>query len=124
MKKLFLSLMFLLMTQSLYAGDITGKVTFDGDPLDYEEEIEMGADPTCMSAHDGEVYSENVIADASGGLKNVFAYLKEGVQGTHEAPATPAKIDQKGCLYVPHVFGMHTAQKLEIMNSTIIAVRM
>ncbi len=117
MKTVFLTLMFLLMTQSLYAGSITGKVTFDGDPLDFEEEISMGADPTCMAAHDGEVYAETVIADASGGLKNVFAYLKEGVTGTHEAPADPATIDQKGCMYSPHVFGMHVNQDLKIVNS-------
>ncbi len=32
-------------------------------------------------------------------------------------PATPVVLDQKGCQYRPHVFGVQVGQPLEILNS-------
>jgi len=32
-------------------------------------------------------------------------------------PATPAVLDQKGCVYAPHVLGLQVGQTLEIRNS-------
>src|SRR5205814_8913459 len=48
----------------------------------------------------------------------VFVYVQGG-PGSYEEdiPSTPATIDQKGCRYHPHVFGMRVGQPLEIVNS-------
>jgi len=78
----------------------------------------MAADPTCASLHSEPVFAETVIANSNGTLKNVFVYVKEGLEGkTFPAPTTPVTIDQKGCQYHPHVFGIQVGQPLEIINS-------
>ena len=54
----------------------------------------------------------------NGGLENVFVYVKDGLGNYYfETPTTPVTLDQKGCHYSPHVFGLRTGQPLEIVNS-------
>ncbi len=60
--------------------------------------------------------SEEVVVN-SGMLKNVFVYISAGITGTYERPKIPVFIDQKGCAYEPHVFGMQAGQPLVIKNS-------
>ncbi|HZN64218.1 MAG TPA: carboxypeptidase regulatory-like domain-containing protein, partial [Tepidisphaeraceae bacterium] len=52
----------------------------------------------------------------NGTLKNVFVYVSSNApQGP--VPAQPAKLDQKGCQYVPHVIGVMVGQPISISNS-------
>jgi plastocyanin len=97
------------------AATITGKVLFEGTPPE-RPVIKMGSDPVCASA--GEVRSESIVVD-NGGLQNVFVYVKDGLGNKYifDTPTEPAKIDQKGCHYVPHVLGVRVTQPLEIVNS-------
>ena len=80
------------------------------------EKVRMDADPTCQQQHASPVYTEDVVADANGGLKNVFVYVKEGAKGPFPVPTQPATISQQGCWYSPHVFGIQVNQPLEILN--------
>ena len=51
-------------------------------------------------------------------LKDVFVYVKQGLEGkSFPAPATPVRLDQAGCRYHPHIFGIQVGQPLEIVNS-------
>lgn len=107
----------LFAARPLLAGTVTGKATFTGTPPQMET-ISMNADPVCASLHSGPVLNPAVIINPNGTLKNVFVYVKEGLEGqSFPAPTTPAVIDQQGCQYAPHVFGMQVGQPLEIINS-------
>jgi plastocyanin len=78
----------------------------------------MGADPTCARMHPDAAKMELVVVGDSGGLKNVFVYVKEGLEGqTFDIPEEAAVLDQKGCLYAPHVFGVRAGQTLTIVNN-------
>jgi uncharacterized protein (DUF2141 family) len=77
----------------------------------------MSADAFCVKSNPGEVAKEEVLVGADKGLANVFVYVKSGINGTYPPPPSPATIDQKGCTYHPHVFGMVAGQSLEILNS-------
>jgi hypothetical protein len=79
--------------------------------------VQMNADPVCQQQHASPVSTEEVVADAQGGLTNVFVYVKEGVPGTFAPPAAAVTLNQAGCWYQPHVFGIQTGQPLEIVNS-------
>jgi cytochrome c oxidase subunit 2 len=117
-KRVFLiaALFFLAGSVRLFAGTISGKATFDGTPGE-NPKIDMGADPVCKSLNPAQVFAERVVVNSNGTLKNVFIYIKEGLNGTFPAPATPAVLDQKACNYHPHVLGMQANQKLQIINS-------
>ena len=56
--------------------------------------------------------------NGNGTLANAFVWLKEGVpEGRWTPPAKPAVLDQKGCLYEPHVIGVVIGQPVEFRNS-------
>ncbi|MCA9450573.1 MAG: hypothetical protein KC931_25855, partial [Candidatus Omnitrophica bacterium] len=104
---------------SAMAGSISGKVVFEGDAPPSGRPIQMSADPNCMSANAGkEVLPEFYVIGDGGGVRDVFVYIKEGLEGqSFEAPAEPVVLDQQGCVYKPHVFGVMVGQTLKIKNS-------
>ena len=44
-------------------------------------------------------------------------FVKDGATGTYPAPSTPVTLDQKACMYIPHVLGVMPGQPVEILNS-------
>ena len=96
-------------------GSVTGKVSFDGEPP-VRTPVKMAADPNCKPGP--ESLSETTVVSADRGLKNVFVYVKDGLgNAVYETPATPISLDQMGCRYEPHVFGVFVGQPVEIKNS-------
>ncbi len=95
---------------------LTGKVTFAGT-APAKEVIKMDADAYCKAAHATPVYTQEVEINQNGTLKDVFVYVKEGVTGNYPAPTTPVELDQEGCQYHPHIFGIQAGQPLKIVNS-------
>lgn len=79
--------------------------------------VKMDADPVCQQQHTSAFYTEDVVTNAQGGLKNVFVYVKDGVSGTFPTPTAPVTLNQSGCWYGPHVFGLQANQPLDIVNS-------
>ena len=79
--------------------------------------VQMASDPVCAGANKDGAAAETFVVDG-GGLENVFVYIKDdlGAKYAFETPATPVKIEQKGCHYVPHVAGIRAGQPLEISN--------
>ena len=54
----------------------------------------------------------------NGGLNNVFVYVKDGLGKYYfDVPAQAVTVDQQGCRYRPHVFGVRAGQPIEIINS-------
>jgi plastocyanin len=98
------------------AGTLTGRVLFDG-PAPVNPPIKMTADPACLKANPNGATAETFMV-ADGGLDNVFVYVKDGLGNYYfEVPKEPVKMDQNGCRYAPHVFGIRVGQPLEIVNS-------
>ena len=60
---------------SIYAGDITGKISFSGKAPAVPQ-IKMNADKQCLAMHPNPVNSEDVVVNSNGTLKNVFVYVK------------------------------------------------
>jgi plastocyanin len=79
--------------------------------------INMAADPSCSKLHPTPVMSQDVMVDAQGALQNVVVFVSEGLgDRTFDPPAQPAVIEQKGCVYEPHVMAIRANQKLELVN--------
>lgn len=93
---------------------LSGKVVLNGK-APVAAKIDMSADPVCKSQHSDTVKDESVIQNADGTLQNVFIYVKSGA-GNYPAPTTPVALNQKGCMYSPHVLGVQVGQPLEINN--------
>lgn len=108
----------LISVSVLTAGGVKGTVKYDGK-VPKMRPIKMAADPICDGKHpEGPARQEWLLAGAEGELKNVFVYVKEGLDKKEfSPPETPATLDQNGCVYLPHVQGVQTGQKIEILNS-------
>jgi plastocyanin len=98
------------------AGNVTGMVALEGTPP-AADQIRMNSDPVCVKEATNTETEYFVVGDG-GGLGNVFVYVKEGLGGrSFPTPSEPLTLDQDGCRYHPHVFGIQVGQTLEIVNS-------
>ncbi|MEW5987256.1 MAG: carboxypeptidase regulatory-like domain-containing protein [Chloroflexota bacterium] len=99
------------------AGTITGRVLFTGVAPE-PEAILMDAEPTCQALYPDGAFAETVVVNDNGTLRNVFIYVKAGLGDVQfPTPGEGVVLDQKGCRYIPHVFGMQAGQDLVIRNS-------
>ncbi len=96
------------------AATINGLVKFEGAPPKMPP-IQMSADPYCQSQHPTPQTDEEVVVGPGGELANVIVWIKNAPSGP--ATTTPAVLDQKGCLYHPHVQALEVNQPLQIKNS-------
>lgn len=96
------------------AGSIAGTVTFTGTPPKMRP-IDMSKEPSCASQHATPVMTETVVTGAGNTVENTVVYISAGDQPS-PAPTTPARYDQKGCQYLPHVAAFQAGQPLEIYN--------
>jgi plastocyanin len=98
------------------AGNVAGKVSFEGT-APAPAAVRMDSDPNCKPQGSGGV-DESVVVGTDGALQNVFVYVKDGLGNLRfPVPTTPAILDQRGCVYTPHVVGVQLGQPLEIVNS-------
>ena len=98
------------------AGNISGRVTFAGT-APKPAPVRMDSDPNCVQ-QGATTTDEAVVVGDGGGLQNAFVYVKDGLgDRTFQAPQAPVVLDQKGCKYFPHVFGVQVGQPVTILNS-------
>ena len=99
------------------AGSITGTVTFEGAPPPVKP-IDMSASPACVQANPQPVFPQIVVTGDKGALANVVVYVKEGLGNYRfDTPSETAVLQQKNCMYEPHVVAVMTGQPFEVQNN-------
>jgi len=81
--------------------------------------IDMSAVKECADTHkDKAAGTETEVVSKDGAVRYVLVSVKEGLgEKKFTAPAEAVELDQKGCVYTPHMFGMMVGQKLKIQNT-------
>jgi plastocyanin len=96
---------------------VKGTVKFVGT-LPTAARINMASDPVCVRQHKTAVLSEEILADKSGELQNVVVFVADGLgDRTFDVPAQAAVVEQKGCVYEPHVLAFRVNQPFKVINS-------
>jgi plastocyanin len=97
---------------------ITGTVTFTGQAPTLRP-LSMDADPSCAKMHSEPVPAEMLVLGDGNTMGNIMVWVSNGLPAgkTWPAPTTPVVLDQKGCIYVPHVMGIMVGQPYRILNS-------
>jgi plastocyanin len=98
---------------------ITGKIKFTGT-APRNRPIDMSEEAACKAKYKTTPPTEEtVVAGSASALANVFVYVKSGLPANakYQAPSAPVVLDQDGCRYKPHVFGVMVGQTVEIRNS-------
>ncbi len=98
-------------------GALHGVILFAGEA---PERFALGALERAECQHHPEIdQHSNVLVVNDGKLAGAFVRLKSGYDeaAIPAAPATPASLDQRGCMYVPRVLALQLGQKLLVLNS-------
>jgi plastocyanin len=96
---------------------VSGTVAYVGTVPNLKP-VNMGADPACAAKHSGPVANSALLMGDNQALGNVFVYVKGGLPaGSWSAPSSPVVIDQRGCIYEPHVAGVMKGQEVKFLNS-------
>ncbi|MCH2374195.1 MAG: hypothetical protein MK538_08415 [Planctomycetes bacterium] len=104
-------------------GAISGTVTISeaakGQSAVTSGTYQMGSKPECAALHGHAPQLEMVTVGDGNGLANVFVSIKAAELSGYKfaRPSKPAEIDQKGCLYSPHIWGVQTNQDIKLINS-------
>jgi plastocyanin len=99
------------------AGSVSGTVRLDGPPPKLRP-INMSAEPYCEKIHPTPVMPPEVVAGQNGELANVVVYVKGAALQNYRfaTPTEPVELDQRGCMYEPHVVALMVKQPLEVKN--------
>lgn len=94
---------------------VDGTVHFEGTAPEREE---LDTNRECAKIRESPPLSQNVVVNDNGTLKWVFVYVKEGLgDQSFSTPQASVTLDQDGCVYKPHMFGVQTGQSFTIRNS-------
>jgi plastocyanin len=97
------------------SASVAGSIQFTGTA---PEQQQLNLDRECVELRENPALSERVVVNDNGTLRWVFVYVKEGLGDQQFAPSSePVVLDQQGCMYDPHVFGVQAGQTLTILNS-------
>ena len=98
------------------AASVKGRVKFEG-VVPKLHPINMAADPSCAKLHSLPALTQDIVADSQGGLQNAIVFVADGLgDRVYEPPTQPAVLEQKGCMYQPHVLAVRANQPLEVVN--------
>ncbi|MBI4612335.1 MAG: carboxypeptidase regulatory-like domain-containing protein [Planctomycetes bacterium] len=92
---------------------LAGRVRFGGAPP-ARARLEVDHDAGTCGAH--EILSEELLVSADGGLAGVVVWL-EGIQEGKDWSAGETILDQKGCVYHPHVAVAGVGRPIRFVNS-------
>ena len=98
------------------AGQIRVQVLYRGEPPK-RAELNLQSAPQCAEAHPDPVLDPSLVVDG-GHLLNAVVWIKSGFGDRPFAPPeTHVVLDQRGCMYHPHVAAAMVGQTVEFINS-------
>ncbi len=98
------------------AAVLSGKVAFEGE-APAPKPLNFGAEKQCAMMHGDKMpVAEDLVVNPNQTVKWALVYVKAGAPAS-PAPAEPIEINQKGCMFVPHVTVARSGQKVIFKNS-------
>lgn len=99
-----------------FCGSIIGTVVYE-DEIPNLKVTSVNSDPMCSLHHAEGVKSELLVLGDGKTMGNVFVRVKSGLgDEKYPVPTEAVVLDQKGCIYSPHVFGVRVGQALKVLN--------
>lgn len=95
-----------------------GVVTLMGERPPRKRVKTLEGDPACSALHAEPMLSDDLVVGHEGQVRWAMVYVKKGLRDlSFDPPKVPARMDQIGCRYVPHVLAVMTGQTIEFVNS-------
>lgn len=98
------------------AATIKGKIFFKGN-APKRKIIQMDQDASCLEFYKGQNPPRfaSFVVNENDTLQSAFVYIGKGVKGKFKSKQS-VTLDQRGCAYIPRVFGMVAGEKLIVKN--------
>jgi len=102
---------------SASAATITGTINYDGK-VPTLKPIDMNADAACAKMHGTPQPSDVLVLGAGNTMANILVSVTSGLPAGKTWPSAkdPVVMDQKGCRYEPHVFGLRVGQPFKVFE--------
>lgn len=97
---------------------IVGHVYFRG-PRPERLRINLSSCPQCAEVVHGPLYDDSLVVGKDGALANVVVSISGGLPPGEQYPTSlpPVMLDQKGCMFHPHVLATMLGQPIIVRNS-------
>jgi len=95
---------------------LVGVVRYNGEPPK-RRPVNMGPEKACCDQHKTPPLEETLVVGPDRSIQWVLVRIASKVPGTYPTPTEPAVIDQKGCIFAPHVLAVRPGQTVEVRNS-------
>jgi hypothetical protein len=97
---------------------IRGRVFFHG-PHPARRLIDTDSCPQCSQVTDGPLYDDSLVISDDGAIQNVVVSISAGLPpgARFSIPQEPVVLNQKGCMFRPHVIATMVGQAIEVKNS-------
>jgi len=96
-------------------GIITGTVKLAGD--DAPEAVTLKVDKDQATCGHDDIPSEALVLSGDSAIKNVVVSITNISKGKKFGEGTSSSIDQKGCVFIPHVAIVPPGSTIELLNS-------
>ena len=101
-------------------GSIVGQVDVSG-PVPERRALQLRGFAECLALHSEPVFADDALVK-DGKLQNALVYVKEGLgDRVFAVPEAAVVIDQRGCVFVPHVAGAQVGQPVRFLNTDSLA---
>jgi len=114
---IFLLIAILTAPSILRAADITGVIIFKGTPPAEKEITPIMDNADCAAMYKTTPTTHFYVVGPKGEFADVIVSLKDVTGKSTGASASPAVMDQKGCVYTPSILAVQTGQKIIVKNS-------
>ena len=97
---------------------VSGKVVFEGTPPRPRRIDTRSDDDFCEAMYkDKPLYADGAAIGAKGEFADIFVWIDNPPEKAYPPPSTSVELDQEGCRYTTHVFGLMVGQTLVVRNS-------
>jgi hypothetical protein len=96
-------------------GRVIGKVTLR-DTAPPPRRFSAATDPYCLARHPNGIEVQSVRV-ADGALADVVIHVKSGLAGSYPLPTHEVILEQRDCLFAPHVLALAVGQPLVIRSA-------
>jgi hypothetical protein len=108
----------LVQTVLLSDVSVVGQVFYDGPPP-VRRPIYIQNCPECLHLQREQLYDDSLVINDNGTLRNVVVSISGGLPPGERFPVPddPVVLDQRNCMYHPHVVAAMTGQAVAVKNS-------
>lgn len=100
-----------------HGGTVTGTIKYEGEVPSLKA-YDMAGVPACHAMHTKPIANEMLVLGKGQTMANIVVRVKSGLpKKAYPVSSKPVVLDQRGCVYSPHVVAIQVGQELKILNS-------